>query len=266
MTENRRNVCEVVDALVSRGDVLDALSSGPEDVRDLRDELDCSRSTAYKAVRELRAEGLVEAVGGDYRLTLLGRLLYRCYRSLLSEIGDVLVCPTVLSTLPADVPLDPAAFAGASLTEAGPPAPDSPIEALESFVGEAERFRCFAPVQRARNHAYAEELIDSDVRIELLTEREVIEFAIANHPDTLRRIIESDNTAHYETDESLPFGLVVVDEPERRIGVTLYDERTRLRGFLESDDLRAYEWGDELYCTYRENGTRLTGAAVAADG
>ena len=257
MSDESLNAADLVDVLASRDDILGALASGPRDIRDLRDDLDCSRSTAYKAVRELQSRELVEGSDGGYELTLLGRMLYRRYRTFIAETGDVLDYRALLSALPPDLPLDPSVFSNATVFVADRMSPDKPVDALESFIGEAERFRCFTPVQRARYHAYAQDLIESEVRIEMVTKSEVIEYAIANHPDEMRTILESDTTTHYETDDPLPFGLVVVDEPQHRIGVTLYDAQNQLRGFVASDDPRAYEWGEETYLSYRDRATEL---------
>lgn len=257
MSEESPSAADLVDVLASREDVLTALESGPRDIRDLRDDLDCSRSTVYKAVRELQSRELVEGSDGGYELTLLGRVLYRRYRTFIVETGNVLDYRALLSALPPDLPLDPSIFSNATVTVADRMSPDKPVDALESFIGEAERFRCFAPVQRARYYAYAQDLIESEVRIEMVTRSEVVEYAIANHPDEMREILESPVTTHYETDDPLPFGLVVVDEPERRVGVTLYDAQSHLRGFVASDDPRAYEWGEETYRSYRERATKL---------
>jgi predicted transcriptional regulator len=259
MTGTHSGTEEVVDVLASRDDILGALASGPQDIRDLRDELECSRSTAYKAVRELQTEELAEDVDGDYRLTLLGRLLFRRYRRFLAETDDLLDIRDVLAALPADLPIDPALFSDATVYVADAIAPDRPVDALESFIGEATRFRTFTPVQRARYHSYATDLLESrDVVIEMVVERDVIEYAISNHPEEMRAILENENTTHYETDASLPFGLVAMDDPERRVGVTLYDDRKHLQAFVVSDDPGAYEWAEETYESYRQDATELT--------
>ncbi|MFB6129683.1 MAG: helix-turn-helix transcriptional regulator [Salinigranum sp.] len=247
------------DSLAGRADLLAALADGPMAVRDVRDELGCSRSTAYKAVGELEALDLVERGESGYRPTLLGRLAFRRYRRFASATADLLELEGVFSTLPPDLPVDPAVFADARVVVADSRVPDRPVDALEAFVAEADSLRIFTPVTRSRYVAYGVELVRTgDVAIELLTEREIIEYLIANHRDEVRRILESGQVTYYQTAESLPFGLIVADDPDRRVGLALYDEHTQLRAFVAADRPAAYAWADDAFESHREGATRVT--------
>ncbi|WP_083252599.1 GntR family transcriptional regulator [Haladaptatus sp. W1] len=62
----------LLSTVVKRAGFLTALASGPIPKRHLRDELDVSRSTVYKAVRELHEYELVERTDEGLALTLAG--------------------------------------------------------------------------------------------------------------------------------------------------------------------------------------------------
>ena len=266
MTENLPDAGEIVDVLASRDDVLGELSSGPEDIRDLKDEIGCSRSTAYKAVRELQSRELVEGADGEYRLTLLGRLLFERYRRFLDEADEILAHSDVFATLSPDLPIDPSVFADATVVTPDSFSPDRAVDALEAFIAEATRFRFFTSVTRDRYRAFGTRLLEREgLSFEAIHERKVLEYVISKYPDQIRRFIESDRTTYYQTEASFPFGLVVVDEPERRVGITLYDDDTQLRAFISADGAEAYVWADELYESYRRDAARLTAADLGDD-
>jgi predicted transcriptional regulator len=66
---------DLITAVTKRAEFLSAFSSEPIPKRDLGDELRVSRSTVYKAVRELREHDLVKRTDDGLELTLAGRLL-----------------------------------------------------------------------------------------------------------------------------------------------------------------------------------------------
>ena len=77
MTDAERDTAALADVLRKRAPLLETLADGPLTQRDVRDELGVSRSTVYKALRELESAGLVVGRPEGYALTGLGRLAWR---------------------------------------------------------------------------------------------------------------------------------------------------------------------------------------------
>jgi len=78
----------VVAALEKRARLLRMLADGPMDKPALRDALEVSRSTVYKALRELEELGLVHRVDDGYALTQFGRLARRKHDEFRATVGD----------------------------------------------------------------------------------------------------------------------------------------------------------------------------------
>lgn len=115
MSDSFPNVGEIVDVLSIRDGVLAALSTDSRDIRDLRGDLGCSRSTAYKVVRELQTRELAEEARSEYRLTLLGRLLFERHERFMSETDTLLGHGDALTLLPPGLPVDSSVFADATI-------------------------------------------------------------------------------------------------------------------------------------------------------
>ena len=133
-----------------------------------------------------------------------------------------------------------------------------------SVVAEAARFRSFTPITRDRYRSFGLSLLErDDVSIEMIHNREVLGYVLSNRSDQMRRFLESEKTAYYRTDATFPFGLVFEDAPDRRVGLTFYDEDARLRAFVAAESPEAYEWADELYESYRREAELLSVGVLA---
>ena len=249
----------VLYTIGKRADLLRCLDEGQKDIRDLRDELDKSRSTIYKATRELETVRVVESTGNGYGLTLFGRLLFRKFERLVTETQTIWDIEDVLTSLPPDLPVDPSLFADAEVVATEPHAPDCAVEELESFVAELGRFRAMTPVHRTRYLSFGRERAESgEFAGEFVLEHNLLEYVLSNHADAFAELLRNDSLTWYETDRKLPFGLVIPESASAPVGVTLYDERRQLRAFVRTDDPVAAEWAEETYRSFRDDATRLS--------
>ena len=126
MTISDDPTTEVIDALASRSDLIDALSAEPKDKREIVDELDVSRSTVDRAIRELEVLRVVEYGSGGLTLTFAGRLLVREYRGFEERVASVLDAQSVITVLGRESDLDARLLAGAEIVPADSVAPFKP--------------------------------------------------------------------------------------------------------------------------------------------
>ena len=249
----------VLYTIGKRADLIRCLDEGRKDIRDLRDELDKSRSTVYKATRELETVRVVESTGDGYGLTLFGRLLFRKFDRLVTETQTIWDIEDVLAGLPPDLPVDPSLFADAEVIVTEPHAPDRAVEELESFVAELGRFRTLTPVHRTRYLSFGRERAEKgEFAGEFVLEHRLLEYVLSNHADVFGELLRNDSLTWYETDRELPFGLVIPESSSVPIGVTLYDESRQLRAFVRTDDPTAAKWAEETYRSFRDDATRLS--------
>lgn len=255
---------ETIRTMVNRTEVLECVADGPADKRDLRDELGVSRSTVYKAVRELEERQLVEQTGDEVRLSLHGRLLFDEYRSFVATGADVCDHRDVLSALPPDAPVRTDLFVGSEVVRAKPVTPDRPLDYLEDLLMDADRVLGFAPaVFRRHVELFHEELISGGLSASVVFEESVVEHARDDYGERFRQSVEADCYALWETDEPLPFGLTITDGNREEVAVTVYDEG-RPVAVVANDTDKALDWGRGVFERYRESARRVE--AVETNG
>jgi predicted transcriptional regulator len=258
MTDESPSALDVVNTLQRRSSLLELLAAEPADIRDLRDDLDVSRSTVYNAVRELESLGIVIQVDGRYRLTTFGRAAFQQYDQFMSRFTRLCDVGAELAALlpPVEVPAD--VFADADIVAAESHAPDRPFDAFGRFIAASDRMRGFAPVTGARYvDLVNDQLRSRGVTADLVTEERVVEYIRTHHRTEILEALAHDSFRFYRTSRQLPFGLVLVEEPDPRLGLLLYDERGQFRVFLTTDAEAAVEWGARMYDSYRTGATRV---------
>jgi predicted transcriptional regulator len=263
MTSESPSAPDVVDALRRRSSLLELVADDPSDIRDIRDELDVSRSTVYNAVRELESLRLVTQVDGRYRLTAFGRAALQQYGQFMTGFTELCTVGAELAALDPSLEVPPDVFVDAHVVAAEPRAPDRPFDAFERFMGESDRIRAFAPVTGGRYiDLVTDQLRSRGVTADLVTETQVVEYLLTHHRTELSDALGHDHFRFYQTTERLPFGLVLAEDPDPRLGLLLYDEQRQFRVFLTTTAAAALDWAGRRYDSYRAEATRVTLADV----
>ena len=196
---------EALDVVARRARFIDCLRDGPKYNRDIRDALDVSRSTAYKAVRELESLDMASRCDQGYELTNLGRLLHAEYERALDRIGEVCRPGHLLSVLPADTDVPFAVLDGASVFFAERHAPNRPVREIESLVEAATVLRGTGPVVLPRYvELFHEQILADELDAELVFERQAVEYLVSDYTEDYGEAVERENLAVSVTDEELP--------------------------------------------------------------
>lgn len=256
--QTNADVTDVVETVVKRAAFLDRLTSGPTGKRDLRDDLDVSRSTVYKAMRELEDADLAVETDEGCRLTLFGRLLVEEYVAFIETVTAVERYESLLSVLPPDAPVTTGALVGADRVTAERHAPNRPVGRIEQVVQNADRVFGFSPVVLAQYvDLFHEQVVSEGLDVELVLERPVVEYMQEDHGDLFAEALDTDRLSVWVTDESLPFGLVVGEGDSNEIVVIAYDRGGELRGVIANDTAAALDWSDEVFRAYRSRAEQL---------
>ena len=244
---------ELLFQLYRRHRFVERLYEGGADKRALAAELDVSRSTVDRAVRELEAAELVERDRGTVRLRPVGRLLVEEYRSLLDAVERVERADDLLSALPPDSPIRLDVLDGADVYPATRPAPYESIRHLKALVRTADRMR---GCSKALSHAPLGRLLyhrttNGDLELELVYEPAMIDYLLDSRLDERRTMVESGNFRPMEASD-LPFALFLLEEDgETTVCVCAYDEDDDFRGLLINDTETAIEWAKAVYERHR---------------
>lgn len=240
-----------------RSSFVRSLAERPRDKRGLADDLDTSRSTVDRVVRELLDAGLAERVEGRYQLTSVGRCALGAYDECLDSLRGVHAARDLLSMLPADAPLDPAFLTGATVHTSTPNIPDSAIQELFSSIEHAERVYGVAPVALVGQlRPFYETATAGGTVVEMIIADELFDRLVA--APSSRTVIEDqlrhESVTLYRGSVPFRFGLWVT---ESEAGIVVYTD-TGVGGVARNDTKAAVEWANEQFETLRENAERLT--------
>jgi predicted transcriptional regulator len=250
-----------IRTVMKRAEMLDRLAREPTSKRDLRDDLDVSRSTVYKTVRELEEYELVAQDGNEVRLSLFGQLVFENYRSFVETTDDVDRQQALLSDLPAGAPVTTDLLVGADCVRAEPFAPDRPLNHIEDRIREAEYVGGFAPIAVRRYvELFHEQLTDGGLTAEVVFEESVVNHLWTDYGERFRQSVETDRYSLWTTDRSLPFGLVLAEGDREEVVVVVYDEGKPV-GAIANDTPGALDWGRAVFEQYKEEATQVDGDA-----
>lgn len=250
---------KVINLIAKRAELIAQLREGPKYNRDLQERLGVSRSTVYKAIRELKEHDIVEGTDRGNRLSLLGRLADREYQEFVGAVESICAPDDLLPFLPTDVDLDLDVLDGAAVIRSERHAPNRPVAAVEEMVERATSVVGISPVALPQYVAvFRDEIVAGRLTADLLLERPVVEHVVANYRRELEESFATGNVRIWQTAASLPFGLVVVEEPEPETAVLVYDADGTLQGVIHNTSRAAFEWGMAVYESYLQGATQVS--------
>lgn len=250
---------EVIDAVSSRASVIECLMDGPKYNRDLRDELDVSRSTAYKAISELEDFGLARRGDDGYELTNLGKILFEQYQQFYSSAEAICDAGRLLAELPFKTDLPFEFLEAADVYRATRYAPNRPIHEIERIVTESSKVKGTAPVVLPSYvDLFSQQLAAGELEVELLWERPVFEYMRNDYEAAFREAVESGNLSLTVTDDELPFALLLIEEPTQKVAVIFYGSDGNIKGCVLNRTEQAYTWGCEQWEKFQSSATKPT--------
>lgn len=238
----------------SRVRIMDALAE-TESVtqRQLRTQLDASRTTVSRALKSLTDRGWVEESNGVYRLTPAGRHVGAAFDRLLDTVGRVEEFAEFLRWFPSDV--EPPDFLGASdvaVTYSTDAAPYAPARKQTEILHTAERLRILLPaIDLDSTETLVEQVTERGLDVETIvppaveSEMESDEFA-----PLMRETVRTGRSVVLVAREGVPFYLGMTEDGTVQVG--LADDDGLPRALLETTDEQVREWAECLYRDVRD--------------
>lgn len=237
-----------------------ALFERPLTKPELVERLGVSRSTVDRAVRDLRAAGLVRTEGGTVVATNAGRLGSDAAERYGRSISDVCRALDLLEVLPADTELDPAFLSEATVHRpTGGPGRQALRAALSVVEGAEIVSACSRAVTDTSAPTAAHRLVvDAGATLEVIYTPSVADYIRDNYPENHREMAATGRYRAFEL-PSVPFGLFVATaEGQTSVAVAIYDTDDALAGVLTNDTDAAVAWAESTYRRYRERATEFT--------
>lgn len=237
---------EVMAVVARRGDVLRTLGGEGVSKRDLVAELDVSRSTVDRAVRELEGIGLAERTPDGCRRTLAGELALREYGRFVDRIDGVMGSRELLAELPPGTPLDAAMLDGGDVVRPERHSPNLPVDRLNDLVSRADRVRAFAPaVFPQQVETYRRGIVEGGMEVRIAVSRDAVERLVSRYRDELADALDTDRLRVRVAAADLPYSLTVADTPTgTEVGQLVYGDDGTVKGFVGNDGPDAVEWAE----------------------
>lgn len=232
--------------LTERHSYLRALIEQPRSKCDLKEELDGSRSTLDRALRDLADANLAVYEDGVWKPTSLGRCSYRTRKAYLERLENLAEAAPLFNELSSGSPVDCAFVIEADVYEADPSMPDAVIHTLLDSVEGRQGVSVATPVVVT---GFAEDFYErvscgESYSLELLIPPEVFERTRAAFPTLTDELLEDENVSLHTAAIPFNFGLWIVDSTEA--GIIVFTDQG-VRGILVSDTADALDWATDQY-------------------
>lgn len=257
-------VSEVISILQQRTTLLDAVHATPKDKRTLVADLNCSRSTVDRAVRELEALGLLTYGDGGYESTVCGQLAAEEYRQFEQRIEILLELQPFLQWMSlTEFDLQLEWLADADLLLPKPNDPYAMIHRHVTLLQGATHIECMLPLTGLQaSEAVYESVVEKGARCETVVEPGVAEtFQQPEYAELIEELMATGRSPIFVCDKPIPYFVGVFDEEVVQIGV---DEDGEPRAILETESEEVCAWAQQKIEEYKQQSTKLRSSQLAS--
>lgn len=260
-------LAEVRELVAKRIDFLEHLQEHTLQKPGIVDQLDHSRSTVDRAIRELENADLIERTQKGYSTTFSGKLAAEKYREYLSESTEVLDKRTTLNRLPVTSPLDAAVLIDADVHLATGPLPYEPLTHVEDVLEHADRVLGLVP-QLPNPHwlrLCRSQVIEEEATVELVVSPALFETLQQQCSRVLMELVAPPTGAVFVTDLPQFTLLLVANDETETVLIILYDDTDSVAGVLVNDSPTATEWAQTFYQTIKAEADDVTDDVIEPD-
>lgn len=234
---------EVMAVVARRGDILRSLADGGARKCELDDELDVSRSTIDRGIRELEALGMVERSDDGYHRTLSGQVACEEYDRFESRVDGMLDAHEILSVMPSDADLDAAVLADAEIVLADRHSPLRPAREQIEIIERATHVRAIASAVLPQHvEAYYEGIVERGMHTEIVLSTPVMRRVVGDHDDKFQESLSTGRIDLRQIDTELPYSLMLANTPDGPVMGMLVYVQEGIKGFVGNDSPRAISW------------------------
>lgn len=251
---------EFRETVSKRYAVLRSLSEAPKGKPALVEDVEYSRSTVDRAIRELLDVACIEPteVGGrTYRLTSTGRIAVQVEASYRDSSDRLDEYAGLLNSLPPDAPVSESLLSGAEVYYS-PRTPDIAFRPGTAVLDDATRMMGTATVVRTEYFENLRSRLDAGgFELEIVVESALFDAIKANYEEEFVALRELDAVDVYVTAESLPYALWVTEADDgATAGITIHEDGG-VKGSIVNESETAVAWARSRYADYRNAASPL---------
>lgn len=249
-----------------RSDLLRLLGERALTKAELEDELDVSRSTIDRGIRDLELKELVRRTEEGYRQTLCGRLALEEYDTFTDRIEGLCDSSELLGDLDRETEISPVMLADATVVTADRTSPHRPLEVLYGIVDRAESVRGFAPAVHPRQvETYTAQITDHGMTADIVVTTDVVERLVANYAAEFEAVVASDTVRLRQTSGDLPYSLTVADTDDGPVSAIMVYADDGIRGCILNDSPAAVAWARDRFEQVATNAAPLADASTVPE-
>lgn len=255
--EERREVLRLV---AERFELLDSTRTMPRDKRTLGTELDLSRSTVDRAIRDLEVAGLVHRTSDGYTTTTIGQQAAEQYHATVATVTAILAAQDILQVLPAQCAITPALLDGSETERVDETTPYRLSAAVRDRLETADRLRVVLPVLAAPQllDLCHRRIVQDGTPVELVIDPALFETLTTEFPGPLSEMAATDAFTAFVGDVP-PFGLLLADtDTGTTVAVMAHVDQRSVYGALHNDTAAAIRWAEERYDHIQADATERT--------
>ncbi|WP_330633339.1 helix-turn-helix transcriptional regulator [Halocatena halophila] len=231
------------------------LAATPRNRDELVDELDISRATLSRLLRQLEDRDWIRRDKERYTTTRFGTAMATDITQLLETATTIRQLRGIVQYLPFDdLGIEIHQLNDARITEATSADPVAPARRVGQVLDSAERTRILKHVidPNASRSQYGA-VIDGTLQTEIILTHDAIT-TVCEYPDSRQRYQDmiANDVGVYRCDDTIPINLKIVDET---VLFSLTDDNGLVLALIESDDEDVRSWATDLFNGYRDEAT-----------
>lgn len=257
-----------LEVLTKRIAVLRRLCEKPAHKRDLVADLDKSRSTIDRSIRELAELNFVERCDDGVTATPAGCLAVEHLGTFQAGLADIVTAEAVLNPLGSDTAVTTDVVAGSEVLLATDPVPYRPLEGVHNALAAADRYRLVLPALDDPRHVRLlyEHVVTESSPAELLVTPALLGTLREEFPRRLAAMAEEPGFELLVVEELPPFALCLADsDVETTVSVVVFGDSGTVHGVLRNDSPDAQRWATDRYETLRASASEQTDGLLTGE-
>lgn len=231
---------------------------------EIRNQVDASRVTIARILRELEERNWIECSGQEYTVTPLGEWVYDEFSRLIEEMEAEQRLREPLQWFPSDLlTFDVQRLRDAEVILLDGSDTTAIVRRIVEFHRSGDQIKGVAcEVAPVFIENQWELTVQGDTRLELVITPETLD-VVRNHRPTAQRfreMLKEENTGWFVY-EDIPISVGIVDGT---VGINLTDEQGVIKGGLVTDDEKVHAWAVNLFETCREKAHLIGPDAISA--
>lgn len=260
------SVEDVFELVHERSEFMSVLYSDSYEKRTLVEELEVSRSTVDRTLRDLETAQMVADKNGQYHTTFYGKIIYSIYQVFLDILDDIQQAQPLLALLSPDVPIDVSMFINSDVYLAEEPTLHVPSSRIFDLVQAASEIKAVA---YANTSSKASEVLREEIRkgttMEVVLREELFRAVQESDGEAFAELSQSDRYTAY-IGEDIPFGMFLFRIEEEWIAsLLIYGPKRNLQGVIFNDSPSAVDWAFQFFQHHRDNASPVQGGQFEAE-